>query len=253
MYSECGCSCGKQEVGLTSSSPRLRQRTKVGCVRTSNRSRCHCLIRRCNVYSREKVLVRPISSTKGAYPLDLHAEARCDTSPGAGCWHCCTIQFLRMHLLARHSLQAKYTTTTFSHNAEILDRYTVVSTGHTAVNRSALIAAKASWHPLGSGCEGNTFAWNQHVIKTFKSKKSPFRNCLPRELAAARNDNQSSAPTGRWPTEIPASLLAGNTRGFLPASDIFFASSSPEQEAQWHLVTPLMEGGKLQTLAKSIL
>jgi serine/threonine protein kinase len=44
----------------------------------------------------------------------------------------------------------------------------------------------------------------------------------------------------------------GSTQGFLPVGDVFFASSSQEQEAQWHLVTPLMKGGTLQTLAKTI-
>ncbi|GAB7324007.1 hypothetical protein MBLNU13_g07409t1 [Cladosporium sp. NU13] len=44
----------------------------------------------------------------------------------------------------------------------------------------------------------------------------------------------------------------GTIRGFLPVGDVFYASSPPVQEAQWHLVTPLMAGGTLQTLAKTI-
>jgi serine/threonine protein kinase len=117
-----------------------------------------------------------------------------------------------------------------------------------------MIAAKASWQPLGSGCEGSTFAWNDLVIKTFKPKQSPFRNCLPRDLAVRSRPNESKADlyTTRWPTEIPASMTAGTVQGFLPVRDVFFARSSPGQETRWHLVTPLMEGGTLQTLAKSV-
>jgi len=167
---------------------------------------------------------------------------------------CCALQFLRLHMLARHSLEAKYTTTEFSDTAELLHRYDFVLDGDVAANRSALIAAKASWCPLGSGCEGSTFAWDQHVIKTFKPKRSPLRNCLPRELAGNLQsiDRRTCSLGTRWPTEIPASLVMGTTQGFLPVSDVFFASSSPEQEAQWHLVTPLMEGGTLQTLTKTL-
>jgi hypothetical protein len=166
---------------------------------------------------------------------------------------CCAVQFLRLHVLARHSLEAKYTTTTFGENAGVLRQYHSLSDEGAAVNRSALIAAKPSWRPLGSGCEGSTFAWNRHVIKTFKPKHSPFRNCIPRELEGrSQSESQQCSSETRWPTDIPASLIAGTTQGFLPVSDVFFASSSPEQGPQWHLVTPLMEGGTLQTLAKAV-
>jgi hypothetical protein len=167
---------------------------------------------------------------------------------------CCAVQFLKLHVLARQSLEAKYTTTTFSGPAELLFRYDSLLDGEIAANRSALIAAKASWRPLGSGCEGSTFFWNQQVIKTFKPKGSPLRSCLPLELAgdSQSTERQTCSPGIRWPTEIPASLAMGTTHGFLPVCDAFFASSSPEQEAQWHLVTPLMAGGTLQALAKTI-
>lgn len=167
---------------------------------------------------------------------------------------CCTVQFLRLHVLARSSLEAKYTTTIFSNTAELLDRYDSVLDGDVAANRSALMTAKASWGPLGSGCEGSTFVWNQHVIKTFKPEGSPLRNCLPPELAGDSQsiERQTCSPGTRWPAEIPASLVMGTIQGFLPVGDAFYASASPEQEAQWHLVTPLMEGGTLQTLAKTM-
>lgn len=167
---------------------------------------------------------------------------------------CCTVQFLRLHVLARQSLEAKYTTTTFSDPAELLNRYDSILDGSVAANRSALIGAKANWRPLGSGCEGSTFVWNQHVIKTFKPKGSPLRNCLPPELAGGSQsiERQTCSPGTRWPTEIPASLAMGTNQGFLPVGDVFYASLSPEQEAQWHLVTPLMNGGTLQTLVKTI-
>lgn len=167
---------------------------------------------------------------------------------------CCAVQFLRLYVLARQSLGAKYTTTTFNDTAELLSQYDSILDGDIAANRSALIAAKASWRPLGSGCEGDTFALYRHVIKTFKSKGSPLRNCILRELTGGSQstDRQTCSPGTRWPTEIPASLAMGTTQGFLPVGDVFFASSSPDEEAQWHLVTPLMKGGTLQTLANTI-
>jgi serine/threonine protein kinase len=66
------------------------------------------------------------------------------------------------------------------------------------------------------------------------------------------NENDHDLYTTRWPTEIPASLIAGTEQGFLPVKDILFARYSPGQEAQWHLVTPFMKGGTLQTHAKSV-
>jgi len=167
---------------------------------------------------------------------------------------CCAVQFLKLHVLARQSLEAKYTTTTFNDTAGLLNRYDSILDGDIAANRSALNAAKANWRPLGSGCEGSTFAWDRHVIKTYKPKGSPLRNCLPRELAGDSHstERQTCSLETRWPTEIPASLAMGTTPGFLPVGDVFFASSSPEQDAQWHLVTPLMKGGTLQTLADTI-
>ena len=147
---------------------------------------------------------------------------------------CYTVRFLRLHVLARQSLEAKYTNTRFSGTAELLNRYDSILDGDIAANRSALIAAKASWLPLGPGCEGSTFAWNRHKIKTFDAKGSPLRNCLPRELAGdpLSIERQTCLPGTRWPTEISASLAMGTTQGFLTVGDVFFASSSPAHDAR---------------------
>lgn len=157
-------------------------------------------------------------------------------------------------MIARSSLEAKYTATAFDDNAGILERYANGSTMFGEAKRSVLFAVEPSWQPLGSGFEGSTFTWNDHVIKTFKAKRSPFRNCLDLEMVKRlrheRSDNETCAT--RWPTEIPASLIAGAIQGFLPVSDAFFARSSSEKTAQWHLVTPLMRGGTLQNLAESV-
>lgn len=102
--------------------------------------------------------------------------------------------------------------------------------------------------------EFQSFTWNEHVIKTFKAKQSPFRNCLDSAIISRirheQNDNETRATC--WPTEIPASLIAGTVQGFLPVNDAFFARSSSEKLAQWYLVTPLMRGGTLESLAKSV-
>lgn len=146
----------------------------------------------------------------------------------------CAVQFLRLHALARSSLEAKYATTTFNDDAEVLDHYNSVVNGIGAVNRSALVATKPDWRPLGSGYEGSTFVSDRHVIKTFKPQRSPFRNCLPRGLEglSGLNVSQPCSSTTRWPTEIPASLIAGTAQGFLPVVDVYFASSSHGQEPQ---------------------
>lgn len=167
---------------------------------------------------------------------------------------CCVAQLLRLHVAARSSLKAKYTATAFGDDTGILERYANISTVFDEANRSALLRAESRWRPLGSGFEGSTFTWDGHVIKTFKAKRSPFRNCFDlgmiNRLRLEPGINETC--TTRWPTEIPASLIAGTVQGFLPVSDAFFARSSSEQVAQWHLVTPLMQGGTLENLARSV-
>ena len=158
---------------------------------------------------------------------------------------CCAVQLIDLHIQARRSLEAKYTTTQFENNAEVSSRYSNVS---STIDRDELLAARPDWRLLGSGCEGSAYTWNGLVIKTYTQSR-PFRNCLASSLFEDLDGKAASFPM-RWPTEIPATLLIGSEPGFLPARDAFFASASATEEAQWHLVTPLAEGGTLQTLAK---
>jgi serine/threonine protein kinase len=104
------------------------------------------------------------------------------------------------------------------------------------------------------------FAYKNSVIKTFTPGRSPFRNCAP------GTENE------KWPTEIAASLrfgghdnninnagvpegnAANNTiDGFLPVRAYFKAATPPSLIPEWHLVTPLLKGGNLNTLAKKAL
>jgi hypothetical protein len=161
---------------------------------------------------------------------------------------CFAVQTIQLHVQARRSLEAKFTTTQFENDAEVSIQYNNIS---STFDRDELLAARLDWRLLGSGCEGSAFAWNGFVIKTYKTTRSRFRNCLASSLVEDLNlngDEHFQYPT-RWPTEIPATLLVGSQPGFLPAHDAFFASSSPAEDAQWHLVTPLAEGGTLQALA----
>jgi hypothetical protein len=165
---------------------------------------------------------------------------------------CCAVQTIQLHVQARRSLEAKFTTTQFEDDAEVSSRYNNIS---SKFDRDALLAARTDWRLLGTGCEGSAFAWNGLVIKTYKTTRSRFRNCFASSLVedlSSNDEGDFQYPT-RWPTEIPATLLAGSEPGFLPAQDAFFASSSPSEDAQWHLVTPLAEGGTLQTLAKHVM
>jgi hypothetical protein len=165
---------------------------------------------------------------------------------------CCAVQLIQLHVQARRSLEAKFTTTIFENDVEVSSRYNNIS---STFDRDELLAARPDWRLLGSGCEGSAYAWNGLVIKTYKTTRTRFRNCLSHSLVDGLhlNDDQGNQYPTRWPTELPATLLAGSEPGFLPARDAFFASSSPLEEAQWHLVTPLTEGGTLQTLARHVL
>ena len=165
---------------------------------------------------------------------------------------CCAVQLIQLHVQARRSLEAKFTTTQFEDDAEVSSRYNNIS---STFDRDELLAARPDWRLLGSGCEGSAFTWNGLVIKTYKTTRSRFRNCFASSLVGdliLKNDENLRYPT-RWPTEIPATLLVGSEPGFLPARDAFFASPSPSEVAQWHLVTPLAEGGTLQSLARQVL
>jgi hypothetical protein len=164
---------------------------------------------------------------------------------------CCAVQIIQLHVQARNSLEAKFTTTRFESDAEVSSRYNNIS---STFDKDELLAARPDWRLLGSGCEGSAFAWDGLVIKTYKTTRSRFRNCLSSSLVGdiGLNDGGDFQYPTRWPTEIPATLLAGSEPGFLTPRDAFFAVSSPMEEAQWHLVTPLAEGGTLQTLAKQV-
>lgn len=109
------------------------------------------------------------------------------------------------------------------------------------------MANRAVWRPLREGWEGKTFIYQKSVIKTFTPGRSPFRNCAP------------GTADERWPTELPASLYFGGSEqsnitshdGFLPVRAFFMAASSINQ-AEWHLVTPLVKDGSLQDFATKV-
>ncbi|KAF2275295.1 uncharacterized protein EI97DRAFT_451188 [Westerdykella ornata] len=115
-----------------------------------------------------------------------------------------------------------------------------------------LLAHRNQWQVLGSGWEGKTYTFNSSVIKTFVPGQSPFRNCV------------SGDPNMRWPAEIPASVEVGGIwsaeadakekypSGFLPVQAYFMATSLPRRAPEWHLVTPLVAGGNLPSLAKRL-
>ncbi|KAF3046198.1 hypothetical protein E8E11_008300 [Didymella keratinophila] len=96
---------------------------------------------------------------------------------------------------------------------------------------------------LGHGWDGETFVYQNSVIKTITPVRSPFRNCAP------------GTSGEMWPTEIPASLYFGGTEenaitaqgGFLQVKAYFMAASSDIQ-AEWHLITPLLKGESLKDL-----
>jgi hypothetical protein len=161
---------------------------------------------------------------------------------------------------SRQSLAAKYSPTHFdvdrsgvqpSLNRRDEDRYAF---------QDELIANRNTWTVLGEGWEGKVFAYKNSVIKTFTPGRSPFRNCAP------------GAEGEKWPTEIAASLRFGgysqdvgsghnalaygaNTTldGFLTVKAYFRASASPSKAPEWHLVTPLLRDGNINTLARKIL
>ncbi|KAI1513288.1 SPS1, serine threonine protein kinase [Pyrenophora tritici-repentis] len=159
------------------------------------------------------------------------------------------LQQQHLFFTSRHSLSAKYSATNFqSPNHGPYHRYWEPENERLQFQEE-LVANRAAWKVLGEGWEGKVFAYKDSVIKTFTPGRSPFRNCAP---------NMAT----KWPTEIPASLRFGgisteddtNTtyHGFLPVKAHFVASSSPGAPAEWHLVTPLLDGGSLGTLAEHL-
>lgn len=121
--------------------------------------------------------------------------------------------------------------------------------------RKTLLDNRGRWKKLGAGYEGDTFAFEDAVIKVFRTGRSPLRNCLP-----------GSAPKMAWPPEIPASLLLGGLQpsqersgvvpdqtDFVPVLDYFFIPASAAHEVgEWYFVTPFLRSGTLEHLAERL-
>ncbi|EUC30336.1 hypothetical protein COCCADRAFT_104236 [Bipolaris zeicola 26-R-13] len=173
-------------------------------------------------------------------------------------------------LVSREALRAKYVPTKFdlraksvatNFNLRIHNRH-MYSWGPENEDPqfiANLLDNRKHWKLMGNGWEGRVYVYKDSVIKTFDTVRSPFRNCAP-----------PSYPIDRWPTEIPATLYFGGStstaangtdddgnakpryKGFLPVKAHFIASNSPGSPEEWHLVTPLAEGGDLLTLAQKL-
>jgi serine/threonine protein kinase len=153
-----------------------------------------------------------------------------------------------LYLTSRQALSEKYSATNFnSHNNGDLQARSWQPDDERSKLQDELVANRVAWKVLGEGWEGKVFAYQDSVIKTFTPGRSPFRNCAP--------------DATKWPTEIPASLQFGGSatdvanatsNGFLPVKAHFMASTTPGELAEWHLVTPLLRGGNLRSLAKKI-
>jgi hypothetical protein len=162
-----------------------------------------------------------------------------------------------LYFASRQSLAAKYSPTQFvvDRNGEqpILNR----RDEDDSAFEDELVANRDAWTVLGEGWEGKVFAYKGSVIKTFTPGRSPFRNCAP------------GAEDEKWPTEIAASLRFGGQDtdnghtahddgasttldGFLPVKTYFKASTPASQTPEWHLVTPLVKDGNLDTLARKV-
>ncbi|KAF4983447.1 hypothetical protein FZEAL_1176 [Fusarium zealandicum] len=117
----------------------------------------------------------------------------------------------------------------------------------SSYSRSDIWASRHDWRPLGSGSEGEAFVYNGTVIKVYKTKRFPFRNCVP-----------EARPELRWPTEITASLLLGGMvddedvgidANFLPVTDYFLSPPTEYTPPRWHFLTPFLPSGNLVKLA----
>ncbi|KAI6778593.1 uncharacterized protein J7T54_003372 [Emericellopsis cladophorae] len=128
------------------------------------------------------------------------------------------------------------------------------STDKSAYSRAALLNDGLQWTKLGGGFEGETFRYRDVVIKVYRERHTPLRNCmLGRE------------PEQRWPTEVAASLIMGGMRGrgetieddasFLPVIDYFLASPPAKDQLQsrkWHFVTEFQANGNLGKLGQRL-
>ncbi|KAK0392049.1 hypothetical protein NLU13_1547 [Sarocladium strictum] len=159
----------------------------------------------------------------------------------------------------RNALSAKYSPTTYTsisakHN-ELLAGGNWRPTGDEAdegealgYSRRELLENDQKWRKLGSVASGETFAYENVVMKAFQPTDAPFRNCLPGENV-------------RWPTEISASLVLSGlaedlslseNATYVPIIDYFLVSGNENESPTWHMVTPFFSAGSLDNLAKQL-
>lgn len=169
-------------------------------------------------------------------------------------------QLYLLHHAYYEALIEKFSPTLFaqlSHQQEdmLASRGWELGTEDNDGQRKMLLDNRGRWKKLGSGYEGDTYAFEDAVIKVFRTGRSPLRNCLP-----------GSAPKIAWPPEIPASLLLGGLQpsqersdvvpdqtDFVPVMDYFFIPASAAHEVgEWYLVTPFLRSGTLEHLAERL-
>lgn len=167
------------------------------------------------------------------------------------------LQLYLLHSEYYGALVAKYSPTLFTRlplqDEDLLGSIQwQVDTADQNQSRQQLLNSREQWKRLGSGCEGDTFSFNNSVIKVFKPGRSPLRNCVP-----------NSASKLRWPPEIPVSILLGglsdqngaaisDRADFLPVYDYFLLPTENGNPGQWHLVTPFLKTGTLEHLARRL-
>ncbi|OLN97090.1 hypothetical protein CCHL11_02149 [Colletotrichum chlorophyti] len=161
-----------------------------------------------------------------------------------------TIHFMGLYFQYRSSMREKYSPTQFN----AISNWEPESDAGNA-ERGVLLDNRKHWKKLGEGREGEAFTFNGSVIKVYNDASSPFRNCI----------SDADGVVGRWPTEIPATLIMGGHEGdsaltndgayrdtFVPVKDYFLAATDPSQPPKWHLVTPFYQSGTLKKLAKRL-
>ncbi|KAG6367773.1 hypothetical protein INS49_001968 [Diaporthe citri] len=167
------------------------------------------------------------------------------------------LQLYLLHSKYYNALAAKYSPTLFTRlplrDEDLLgSTQWQVDTDDQNQRRQQLLNSREQWKRLGSGCEGDTFSFNSSVIKVFKPERSPLRNCVPHTESRLR-----------WPPEVPISILLGglseqhdaaipDRTDFLPVYDYFLLPTGDGTPGQWHLVTPFLETGTLEHLARRV-
>ncbi|CAJ2506754.1 Uu.00g079400.m01.CDS01 [Anthostomella pinea] len=148
-----------------------------------------------------------------------------------------------LHRQYRHDLQEKYSATIFSNDSERrIHRSEWEASAGSLAERPI---QREEWKRIGGGWEGEIFLYEDTVIKTFVTTRSPLRNCL----------DSSSSPT-RIPTEIPATLVLGGLQDevaedadFLPLKGYLLAPATETEPASWLVLTPYLPSGNLQNVA----